>query len=179
MRYFLHNLACHFLRNKEEHTHEQVSEESLNNLLTTRTQLRVVSILFVISLIFELIDPAVFIFSNETTIIARIAAVRGNANPVAWTMLALSMPMIPYMFMEVFWPVSRFRRMLTKLCCFSLLASSLQWFYLAWLANLYLVPIISLTYVRAGIGSMAFSVVLALALNSELRLMRLLGKWRL
>lgn len=177
MRSYLYDIACHFLRNKEEHDH--VNEESLNNLLTTRTQLRVISILFVVSLIFELIDPAVFIFSNETTIIARIASVRGDANPIAWTMLALSAPMIPYTIMEIFWPTSRFRRTLTKVCCYALLASSLQWFYIAWLANLYLVPIIALTYVRTGIGSMAFSVVLALALNSELRLMRLLGKWRL
>lgn len=177
MRSFIHDLACHVLRTKEQHKH--TSEESLNNVLTTRTQLRVISILFVISLIFELIDPAVFIFSNETTIIARIASVRGNAHPIAWTMLAMSTPMIPYTIMEIFWPVSRFRRMLTKVCCYALLASSLLWFYMAWLANLYLVPIIALTYVRTGVGSMAFSVVLALALNSELRLMRILGKWRL
>lgn len=131
-------------------------------------QLRVVTFLLASSMLFDLLDPALFIFTVPTSLIYRIAHLVHAPEAVGMVYAVLGALLLPYLVMQAVCPHCPGRRAVTRLACFTLLLAALLWFFLAWMArDLDLGGPVAGVYLRTGLGACGFSFALALSLNAE------------
>lgn len=131
-------------------------------------QLRIVAVLLSGMMLFNFLDPAIFILNVPSSIIARVAMMTGEGSCVAWGFIGLSLMIVPYVVMNLFFPRHGCRRDCTKVACLGLAGAGLLWFLLAWASKSTDFPYVVGVYVRSGAGALAFAMTLALSLNNEL-----------
>lgn len=143
----------------------------LSNVLTelqhAEVQLRIVTFLLACSMLFDLLDPALFIFTVPSSLIHRIANMVHEPYAIGWAYAGLGALLVPYLVMQAVCPNCPERRSVTKLACFSLMTAAVLWFFMAWMArDLDIGPVVGV-YLRTGLGALGFSLALALSLNAE------------
>lgn len=139
----------------------------LTELQHSQMQLRLITVLLSLSMMFDLLDPATFILTVPTSITARVAMLAYSAELVAYSFIALGALLAPYAAMHAFFPNHPARRGITQLACFALLGASLQWMFLAYLSRNLDIEAVTGVWLRTAMGALGYSMVLAVGLNAE------------
>lgn len=138
-----------------------------NELRHTQLHVRILSFLLSCSMLFDLLDPALFILTVPTSIVHKIANLVQAPEVLGATFIILAVFLLPFLLMQIFCPNCPARRDVTRLACFGLLAAGVLWMFLAWMTrNMDIGPVTGV-YLRTGLGAFGFSFCLALSLNSE------------
>jgi hypothetical protein len=140
----------------------------LIELRHSQAALRILSILMAGSVFFDLIEPCLLMLTEETSLYHKIAWMTPYPIALAMAFAGSAVLTLPYFFMQCFWPHCRERRYITRWTCYLLFFASLLWMYLAWESRTIELWPRAAVFFRTGLGSLTFSLALALSLNKEL-----------
>jgi hypothetical protein len=139
----------------------------MTELSHTQIQVRALMALLLISIFFQLVDPAVYILTVDTSFYHKLALALGHPNVLAMTFCLPALALLPHLVAQVR-PAWLTPRRTAKLACFGLFAAGAQWIFLSSYIWHWDVPSIAGVFLRLGIGCIIFSLSIALALNAEL-----------
>jgi hypothetical protein len=123
---------------------------ALTELQHARLQIRVLTALLLGNICFQLIDPAIYILTVESSF------------------FALAGTLVPHIVFQVLRPSWLDHRNTARVACFGLFGAGLLWVFLAWHTWGWDVQTISGVFIRIGVGCMGFSLAIAVSLNAEL-----------
>lgn len=141
---------------------------ALTELQHARIQIRVLTALLLGNICFQLIDPAIYILTVETSFYHRVALSLHYPVLLAGCFCAFAGTLVPHIFVQVLHPLWLDPRSTARVACFGLFGAGLLWVFLAWHTWGWDVPSISGVFIRIGIGCMGFSLAIAVSLNAEL-----------
>ncbi len=136
-------------------------------LVHFRAECRFVSVLLALSMIFNMVEPALLIFQAPNTAVARIASMTQHPDWVAVFFLQAAVLLVPHVWVHAFRPTSHARRWATKLACFALCVSSALWLLLAYLSRNVDIAVITVLFLRNSGGAVIFALALGISLNNE------------
>jgi hypothetical protein len=139
------------------------------NMLVTQLEekarmVRLFSLLLVIDMLRNTLNPAAWILGESQSIIGTVARLSSSADALAACWLFMAVLMLPYMYVTI---VGRHAMLATRLAILSMAGSGALWAFLAWLAR-------NLDYDNTlwifggnSVISIAVSYIFALAINES------------
>jgi hypothetical protein len=141
---------------------------ALTELQHARLQIRVLTALLLGNICFQLIDPAIYILTVESSFYHRVALSLRYPLVLATCFFALAGTLVPHIVFQVLRPSWLDHRNTARVACFGLFGAGLLWVFLAWHTWGWDVQTISGVFIRIGVGCMGFSLAIAVSLNAEL-----------
>jgi len=136
-------------------------------LLHFRAECRFISVLLSLSMILNMVEPAILIFQAPYPMVARTASLTIRPDWIALFFVQACVLLIPYVWVQAFRPDSRARRWVTKLACFGLCVGSALWLLLAYLSTRFEIAVVTGLFLRNSGGAVTFALALAISLNNE------------
>lgn len=136
-------------------------------LVHFRAECRFISVLLALSMMFNMVEPAVLIFNTPDTMVTRTAYLTSHPDWIALFFVQAAMLLVPHVWVQAFRPNSRARRWTTKLACFALCVGSALWLLLAYLSATFDIAVITGLFLRNSGGAVTFALALAISLNNE------------
>lgn len=137
-------------------------------LLHFRAECRFISALLALSMVFNMLEPAILIFSAPETVLSQVASSTRRPEWLALFFIQAAIALIPYVWVQAFHPRASARRWATKLACFSLCCASALWALLAFTSRGFDFAVITGLFLRNSAGAVTFALALAISLNNEL-----------
>jgi hypothetical protein len=132
-----------------------------------RLHVRTLTALLLVSMFFQLVDPAIYILTIDGSFYHKLALALGQPLVLAATFCLPALALLPHVVSQIR-PNWLAPRRTGKLACFGLFGAGAQWIFLSSYIWHWDVPSIAGVFLRLGIGCIIFSLSIALALNAEL-----------
>lgn len=142
-------------------------KERRDELQTLRMQIRIVTALFLSTVMFSLIDPAIYILAVKSSFYHRVGTALGKPPLLAAGYIAAALSLLPYFVAQLTYPAIWVRHACAKLACFGLFGAGALWLFVAWFARDWNVAPVVGVFVRLGLGSVLASVCLGIVINAH------------
>lgn len=129
--------------------------------------LRFATVLLALSMLCDLLDPALLLIAGIDSLIYRAAeGLAPGATAIGRIFGCLAVLLLPFIALQ-FGAGQRHRRGITQLACLALALVGAMWFFLAYQALHLGMPVVPWIFIRNAGGALLFALALSLSLNRE------------
>lgn len=132
-----------------------------------KRECRLLSVLLISDLIFQMLQTAALIFSSGYSQSSSIAALSGFPSLIAVAFITCALLVLPYLFVQAFKPFSPCRKYVVKTACAALCVSGVLQVYMAFLSRVLDLDTVTWIFVRNGVWTIALAAILAYGLNNK------------
>ena len=137
------------------------------NLKRLYIAVRSLSVLVSFQIMAAFITPALWVLYEESSIISKVATLATSSTALAILWLVSALAVLPFVIMQAFLPVCRFRRIITKTANFGMIGGGLAWVFMAFLSRNLDYNFATWNFLFSAATAFAMAAILANSLNND------------
>lgn len=140
---------------------------STSNIKILYLIIRSLSILVAFQIMSEFVSPALWVLYEPSSVVSKIAMLASSSKALAILWLLSASAILPFVIMQAFFPVCRYRRVIMKMANFGMIGGAAIWVLLAFVGRNLDYNFAIWNFIINALKAMAMVAIMATSLNND------------